>query len=147
MKRVARLEQHGFVHQAEVEAGTPARQIVEIHPHPALIALFNLETPLRYKSRPNHSLADRLNSFRRYQTLLRSLETATPAFTGADELLMQPLDTLGPAPLKRYEDQLDGVTCAYIAHYLWCWGMARARVFGNMERGYITTPVPIRDKR
>jgi predicted RNase H-like nuclease len=144
---VARLEQHGFVHQAEVEARVPVRQIVEVYPHPGLITLFDLQRPLAYKSRPSRSIADRLDAFRRYQTLLRSLETATPALTGAEELLTQSLNALGPAALKRYDDQLDGVTCAYIAHYLWCWGMARAHVFGDMEGGYITTPVLTGDDR
>lgn len=139
---VDRLQAHGFVHHAEVAALEPVRQIVEVYPHPAMLAFFDLERPLPYKARPHRTLADRHTAFQQFQDLIRSLATATPALTGTEQLLDQPVDQLGPAALKRYEDQLDGLMCAYIGHYLWRWGMARARVFGSMEHGYITTPVP-----
>jgi predicted RNase H-like nuclease len=139
---VDRLAAHGFVHHAEVTALEPVRQIVEVYPHPAMLAFFDLGRPLPYKARPHRTLAARHTAFRQFQTLIKSLEAATPALAATDELLAQNVHDLGPAALKRYEDQLDGVMCAYIGHYLWRWGMARARVFGNMKEGYITTPVP-----
>jgi predicted RNase H-like nuclease len=139
---VDRLATHGFVHHAEVAAFTSVRQIVEVFPHPGMIAIFDLSRPLPYKARPHRTLADRHAAFQQFQHLIKSLEAATPALRGTGALLAQDVYGLGPAALKRYEDELDGLMCAYIAHYLWRWGMARARVFGNMEQGYITTPVP-----
>ncbi len=139
---VARLAAQGFVHHAEVAALQPVRQIVEVFPHPGMIAIFDLARPLPYKARPHRTLADRHAAFQRFQQLIKSLETGTPTLTGTGALLAQDVFGLGPAALKQYEDKLDGVMCAYIGHYLWRWGMARARVFGNMEQGYITTPVP-----
>jgi len=139
---VDRLAAQGFVHHAEVAALEPVRQIVEVFPHPGMIAIFDLPRPLPYKARPHRTLADRHMAFRQFQDLIKLLQTATPALTGTEQLLNQQVDQLGPTALKQYEDKLDGVMCAYIGHYLWRWGMERARVFGNMEQGYITTPVP-----
>ena len=139
---VDRLQAHGFVHHAEVTALVPVRQIVEVYPHPAMLAFFNLGRPLPYKARPHRTLADRHVAFQQFQTLIKSLKIATPALTNTEQLLDQPVDQLGPSALKRYEDQLDGLMCAYIGQYLWRWGMARANVFGNIQEGYITTPVP-----
>jgi predicted RNase H-like nuclease len=139
---VARLEAIGFTHRAEVEPHIPVRQVIEVFPHPAMIALFNLQRTIKYKAKAGRSHEQRLVEFARYQELLRSLETHEPALVGADSLLSQELITLNKARLKDYEDVLDGLLCAYIAYYLWQWGMTRSRVFGTFEQGYITTPVP-----
>lgn len=139
---VARLAVDGIVHQAEVVAGAAVRQVLEVFPHPAIIALFGLDRIIQYKARPHRSHEHRLREFARYQTSLRSLTTADPALLDADDLLNRDLSRLTKARLKDYEDLLDGVMCAYIAQYLWRWGMARARVFGTFDGGYITTPVP-----
>lgn len=139
---VARLEALGFTHRADVESQAPMRQVVEVFPHPAIVSIFGLDRTIKYKARPNRSHAQRLIEFKRYQTLLRSLITADPALRGTETLLDRELSTLIKARLKDYEDVLDGLMCAYIGHYLWRWGMARARVFGNVQQGYITTPVP-----
>ncbi len=139
---VARLEALGFVHRADVEPHAPARQVLEVFPHPAMIALFNLDRTVKYKAKAGRSNEQRLAEFMRYQSLLRSLETHEPALHSGDTLLHQDISTLTKARLKDYEDVLDGLMCAYIAHYLWHWGMTRARVFGTFEQGYITTPIP-----
>jgi predicted RNase H-like nuclease len=107
-----------------------------------MIALFNLDRTVKYKAKAGRSHEQRLAEFARYQELLRNGETLEPALLGARNLLNQELSTLSKARLKDYEDVLDGLMCAYIAHYLWCWGMTRARVFGTIEQGYIVTPVP-----
>lgn len=139
---VVRLEALGFTHQAEVVVQQPVRQIVEVYTHPALIAFFDLERIIQYKARPTRSHAHRLAEFTRYQDYLRALSTADPALRDTTALLAHDLNFPSKARLKDYEDLLDGVLCAYIGQYLWRWGMSRARVFGNMAEGYITTPVP-----
>ncbi|MDP8925116.1 MAG: hypothetical protein M3O34_19900 [Chloroflexota bacterium] len=65
-----------------------------------------------------------------------------PELHGADELFGRDLAGLRRAELKNHEDRLDGLMCAYVAHYLWRRGMARARVFGSQDEGSITSPVP-----
>jgi predicted RNase H-like nuclease len=137
-----RLLANGFTHQTEVVAQRPVRQIVEVYTHPAIVAIFELERILRYKARPNRTHEERLAAFSAYQAKLRSLSSADPALHNTEKLLAVDVRQLIKARLKDYEDILDGLMCAYIAHYLWRWGMTRARVFGNIEEGYITTPVP-----
>ncbi|HEX6291799.1 MAG TPA: DUF429 domain-containing protein [Herpetosiphonaceae bacterium] len=137
-----RLLDQGFIHRTEVAAQVPIRQIVEVYTHPAIVSIFDLDRIIRYKARPRRTHDERLAEFAAYQARLRSLAQADPALLHADKLLATELAPLSKARLKDYEDLLDGVMCAYIAHYLWRWGMARARVFGNIDEGYITTPVP-----
>jgi predicted RNase H-like nuclease len=139
---VERLRAHGFENRTDVTAGLPVRQIVEVYTHPAIVSIFNLDRILRYKARPKRSYDERIDEFRTYQSLLRSLSKADPALHNTDELLSVDVRSLIKARLKDYEDILDGVICAYIAQYLWRWGMTRAKVFGNLDEGYITTPVP-----
>jgi predicted RNase H-like nuclease len=146
---VARLEGHRFIHRAEVEAQAPVRQVIEVFPHPAMVSIFNLERTLKYKARPKRSHETRLAGFVALQEHLRSLRDADPALLDADQLLNRDLSSFNRsqmrdyrARLKDYEDRLDAVICAYVGQYLWRWGMARARVFGDMQGGYITTPVP-----
>jgi predicted RNase H-like nuclease len=139
---VERLAALGFVHRAEVTALEPVRQVLEVFPHPALVALFDLDRIIPYKARPHRSHAQRITAFRQLQAHLRSLASAEPALLDAAALLDDPLEFAVQARLKDYEDRLDGLICAYIGQYLWRWGMARARVFGDFQRGYITTPVP-----
>lgn len=137
-----RLLDQGFVHRTEVMAQVPVRQIIEVYTHPAIVSIFDLDRIIRYKARPNRTHDERLAEFRAYQSRLRSLGQADPALQNTDELLTVDVGKLIKARLKNYEDMLDGVMCAYIAQYLWRWGMARAQVFGNIEEGYITSPVP-----
>jgi predicted RNase H-like nuclease len=42
--------------------------------------------------------------------------------------------------LKRYEDTLDAVFCAYLAWYCWRWGEERNQQFGKLADGYIVVP-------
>lgn len=137
-----KLMEQGFEHRTEVTAQVPVRQIVEVYTHPAIVSIFDLQRIIRYKARPRRSHDERLNEFRVYQERLRSLKEADPALLDTDALLSVDVEGLIKARLKDYEDILDGVMCAYTAQYLWRWGMTRAQVFGNLEQGYITSPVP-----
>ena len=150
---VARLAGLDFVHQPEVAALAPVRQVVEVYPHPAMVSIFGLRRILAYKARPNRTTAARRVELARYHALLASLATLVaaepdlvsptgPLLTGTEDLLATDLGPLRGKALKGHEDRLDGLMCAYVAHYLWRWGMARARVFGSLEHGYITSPVP-----
>ncbi len=42
--------------------------------------------------------------------------------------------------MKRYEDTLDAIFCAYLAWHCWRWGAERNEMFGTMEQGYIVVP-------
>jgi predicted RNase H-like nuclease len=139
---VTALEQRGFVHAPTIAAGAAVRQIIEVFPHPAMVALFGLNRTLKYKIKPNRTREDILSEWRRYQSYLLALRQADPPLQGHELLPAQDITLLRGARLKQYEDQIDALFCAYIALYAFRWGAARCRVFGTMEEGYIFTPVP-----
>jgi predicted RNase H-like nuclease len=141
-KLVDRIEDNGFVHRAEVEALAPVRQVIEVYPHPAIISIYDLDEIIKYKARKKRSHDFRLTELRRYQACLRSLEREEPALLDARELLSLDLTSLIKIRLKDCEDRLDSLMCAYIAHYLCRWGIARARVFETFSECYIVSPVP-----
>lgn len=122
----------------------PPRAVFEVFPHPAHVVLFNLTKTLKYKARPNRSREDRLAEMRRYVAYLFALQNADPPLRFAPEV-WNPLatidDTLKGAPLKTREDVLDAITCAYIALYRTRWGDTKSTVVGDLESGYIVTPV------
>lgn len=139
---VAALEARGFVHAPAVAAGVPVRQVVEVFPHPAMIAIFGLARTLKYKAKPKRSREHLLAEWQRYRDLLRALPAADPPLHGHEPLLAHDLTGMRGQRLKHYEDQVDALFCAYIALYAFRWGAARCRVFGTMHDGYIFTPVP-----
>lgn len=139
---VESLQQQGFVYESTIEAGTAVRQIIEVFPHPAMIALFGLERTLKYKARPKRSHAERMAAWQHYQQHLHALTTADPPLDGHLHLLQQHVADLRGQKLKAYEDQIDALLCAYIALYAFRWGQTRCQTFGTLEAGYVFTPVP-----
>lgn len=137
---VTRLAALGFQPAASITAGQPGRLICEVYPHPALVMLFGLPKSLKYKARPGRSYDVRLREWQRYQAAMQSLTRADPPLGGDLKLLKQDVASLRPAALKRYEDQVDALCCAYLALYLHRWGTARSITFGDLERGWIVTP-------
>ncbi len=139
---VQRLASHGFAHRPEIEAGAPARQVIEVYPHAAMVALFELARTLKYKAKARRGMAERLAAWAAYQGHLCALGHADPPLRGQGQLAGRDLAALRGRALKDYEDQVDAVICAYIGMYAHRWGAARCRCFGNMDGGYIYTPVP-----
>ncbi len=134
------LARLGFSHRAEVEAKKPARQVVEVFPHPAMVELFGLPEILRYKARPGRSLEFRWQELSRYRELLGSLGHAEPAMEAEEILALSPQGLRGKS-LKALEDLLDALFCAYIALHVWYWGPRGYRLFGDEKTGYILVPV------
>jgi predicted RNase H-like nuclease len=139
---VAALAAHGFVHAPEVSAGLPVRQVIEVFPHSAMVALFGLDRTLKYKAKPRRSAELRLGEWRRYQAYLAGLAVADPPLRGQTALIGQDVAALRGRRLKGYEDQVDALMCAYIGLYAFRWGAARCRAFGSFDGGYIFSPVP-----
>lgn len=139
---VQELAQRSFVHRPAIEAGVAVRQVTEIFPHPSMVAIFQLERTLKYKARPKRRLDERWEAWRTYQTQLRKLASGDPALRGQQRWLDIDPEQLRGAALKRYEDVIDAIFCAYIGLYAFRWGAERCRVFGTMEAGYIFSAVP-----
>lgn len=140
---VAALLAQGFTHAPLIVAGVCMRQVIEVFPHPATIALFGLSRTLKYKKAPLPARrAEALADWRRYQACLRTLAGADPPLTGHEPFLAREVGGLRGRALKDYEDQADALLCAYIALYGFRWGEARCRSFGTLAEGYVFTPVP-----
>lgn len=131
-----------FRHVDRVAAGEDGRLVTEVFPHPAMVAIFELGRTLKYKARPGRGADERLAAWAAYHARLRGLGAADPPLRGPLPLLDAKVAELRPARLKDHEDMVDALFCAYIALYAHRWGAARCRTFGDMERGYIFTPVP-----
>lgn len=141
---VANLAERGIAHTPYLEdLPEPLRAVFEVFPHPAHVALFGLEKTLKYKTKPGRTLEMRHAVFRRYAALLHSLADAAPSLILPPETsawIDRDPAQLRPAALKRHEDALDALTCAYIALYRHRWGDAACPVVGDLTHGYIVTP-------
>ena len=142
---VARLAaEQGITHTPYVEEMPGAtRAAFEVYPHPAHIALFGLTKTLKYKTKPDRTREQRIIAFRRYASLLEGLRGSVPPLylpEEADFWLRRDPAKLGTAALKRHEDALDALTCAYVALYRLAWGEVRCPAIGDLKSGYIVTP-------
>jgi predicted RNase H-like nuclease len=102
--------------------------------------LFGLNRILKYKVKRAGHYETYWSEYTRYQALLAGLADADPPLQGAEALLLLSAYGLRGKKLKELEDQLDAVTCAYIAFYLWRHGPAGAWVYGTVEDGHIIVP-------
>ena len=117
------------------------RRCLEVFPHPAQVVLFELTRTLKYKAKTGRDLASRQAEFARLVAGLRGLRKQTPSLHSPD-WLEPPATGLRGVALKRYEDRLDALVCAYVAAYFWQWGEGdRCTVIGDRETGYVVTPI------
>lgn len=129
----------GYVHAPEATE-TSNRVVLEVYPHAALVALFDLLKSLKYKK-------GRLEQKRRGLQILSGhiprLFSGTPRLRPNDrlgQLLSRDISMLPGPDLKVHEDTLDAVLCAYLAYYFWYWRVDRNEVFGDVGTGYIVNP-------
>jgi len=133
------LEERGYAHAPTIAPRAPGRFQIECFPHPAMLRLFGLPTILRYKK---GLVTERRAELSRLRDLLAShLTTGEPRIATPLQLPALPARGGGPA-LKRVEDQLDAIVCAYVGAHWWRWGTARNEVLGDHEGGYIVVPAP-----
>ncbi len=133
--------EHGIINDFRIGAGdTSVRRCVEVFPHPAMVVLFGLEKTLKYKAKPGRDHTSRMAEYTRYVDGLRGLGDVEPALH-VPAWLTVPTDKQGAA-LKRYEDLLDALMCAYVAAYFGHWGDGEhCMVIGNAQSGYIVSPI------
>lgn len=126
-------------------ASTASRRAIEVYPHPALVALFDLPQIFRYKNKPGRDLAFRRAELTRLLDHLESLESARPALyvsdhPGWDQIRHAVREANRKVDLDRVEDGVDAIVCAYVALHFDS-TRDRCRVLGSFEDGYIVTPV------
>jgi predicted RNase H-like nuclease len=129
----------GFEHP-RIHNDKQRRVIAEVYPHAAMVALFNLQSIIKYKK---GLVASRRQGLEELRVKLRRLSQAEPSLIGSStlkKLLTTDLHLLTGQALKNYEDILDAVFCAYLALYFWRWRWQRNELFGDVLSGYILNP-------
>ena len=125
-------------------SSTARRRAIEVYPHPATVALFGLGRTLKYKNKPGRTL-DRLRSeLLVLMDHLEGLDVAEVPLRVGDSRAWLSLRALVEAAerksdLRKVEDQVDAVVCAYVALF------SERRpdlttVYGDGVTGYIVTP-------
>ncbi|TDO35275.1 putative RNase H-like nuclease [Kribbella sp. VKM Ac-2527] len=121
------------------------RRAAEVYPHPALIALFDLPKILQYKAKPGRDFTHLQAEMLRLTDLLESLADASPplllkASPEWRRIRRALADAHLKADLKRLEDAIDAVVCAYIAAYATT-RPTQVHHFGDPATGTILTPI------
>jgi predicted RNase H-like nuclease len=133
------LVEDGFMH-APIAAESD-RVILEVYPHAAMVAIFDLPRTLKYKK---GTAAEKRAGLLVLADHLRRLARAVPPLRSNDafdSLMSRNLALVRGAALKQHEDRLDAVFCAYLAYYFWYWRMQRNEIFGSVGEGYIVNPI------
>jgi len=135
---VKALKRHDFIHDFGLASakGRSGRWIFEVYPHPAMVRVFGLDRIIKYKRVKVEEKRSGLAKLRGHLETLPGLESNTVL----RELLGRDLGLLKGEGLKRYEDTLDAVFCAYLAWHCWRWGSERNEMYGTLDEGYIVVP-------
>jgi len=121
-----------------------SRRAIEVYPHPATVALFRLGRTLKYKSKPGRSVAQLRSELLRLLDLIEALAQATPPLRVADDdgwiALRHAVETAErKSDLRRAEDPVDAVLCAYVALFA-TRRPGDVTVYGDAETGATITP-------
>jgi predicted RNase H-like nuclease len=131
------LRPAGVVEALDVCARDGRNVALEIFPHPAHIRLFGLSAIFRYKKK-QRPWPGVLAEWSRYRAALATLAAADPPLL-LDDTIPHAVSARG---YKRWDDTLDAITCAYVAAFIWRWGIGppHVRIFGDLDDGYIVVP-------
>ena len=120
------------------------RRAVEVYPHAALVALFGLGRTLKYKQRTNRPFPLLHAEMLRLIALIEGLEHARlplrlAASAQWNAVVSGVVAATRKGELRRAEDQLDAVVCAYVA-MLAAKRPEAITAYGDPETGRILTP-------
>lgn len=121
------------------------RRAVEVYPHPAIVVLFHLPKVLRYKAKPRRDLdllrAEMLALIGHVEGLAAAdVPLRVSEHDGWIDIRYAVECATTKAQLRRVEDRVDAVVCAYIAAYATARPWA-VRLLGGADGGSILTPV------
>ena len=99
---------------------TSGRRAIEVYPHPATVALFRLGRTLKYKAKPGRSVVQLRSELLRLMDLIEGLAQAAPPLRVTDNdgwvELRRAVETAErKSDMRRAEDPVDAVVCAYVA--------------------------------
>lgn len=120
------------------------RRALEVFPHAAAVALFRLGRTLKYKAKPGRDVGQLRSELLRLMSLIEGLANADVALrvTSNDEWQRLRATAEGAtrkSELRRVEDPVDAVLCAYVALY----SVRRpddVTIYGDADTGCIVTP-------
>ena len=121
------------------------RRALEVYPHAASVALFRLGRTLKYKDKQGRKFEKMRSELLRLMTLIEGLDERRPCRCGSHEhddwqrLRQFGRNRTRKSELRRVEDPVDAVLCAYVALY----SVRRpddVTVYGDVDTGYILTP-------
>ena len=120
------------------------RRALEVYPHAATVALFRLGRTLKYKAKQGRSVAQLQAELLRLMDLIEGLATADPSLRVSDSpdwarLRAGAESAERKSELRRVEDPVDAVVCAYVALYV----ERRpdgVSFYGDADTGCIVTP-------
>ena len=123
--------------------GAETKRLVEVYPHPALLSLLRCARRVPYKVRKSRKYWPQLNVRERIAALLREFDSIYQALQQVFGSLGFELPRADRVPnlahLKRYEDALDALVCAWVGvEYL----SSRAVALGD-ETGAIWCPADV----
>lgn len=120
------------------------RRAIEVYPHPATVVLFRLARTLKYKAKPGRDLGRLKAELLLLMDGVEGLAHAAVPMRVADhdgwaELRTQVVAARRKSDLRRAEDPVDAVVCAYVALY------SHHRpdgvtIYGDVATGCIVTP-------
>ncbi|MFL6135318.1 MAG: DUF429 domain-containing protein [Nocardioidaceae bacterium] len=121
-----------------------SRRAIEVYPHPATVALFRLGRTLKYKQKSGRNVDQLRSELLKLIELLVGLADAEVPLQVQDRDRWKALVTLAESAerksdLRRAEDQVDAVVCAYVALFV----ERRpdlTTTYGDGVTGYIVTP-------
>jgi predicted RNase H-like nuclease len=121
-----------------------ARRAIEVYPHPATVVLFRLARTLKYKAKPGRDLARLKSELLLLMDGVEKLAHATvplrvESHDGWAELRRHVVAAQRKSELRRAEDPVDAVVCAYVALYAQR-HPAGVTIYGDFATGYIVTP-------
>lgn len=121
-----------------------SRRAIEVYPHPATIALFRLGRTLKYKPKQGRTLNQLKWELLRLMELVEGLAQSTVPLRVADHngwiALRQAVEKAErKSELRRAEDPVDAIVCAYVALYA-TRRPADTTIYGDFDTGYIVTP-------
>ncbi|WP_043497817.1 DUF429 domain-containing protein [Georgenia sp. SUBG003] len=120
------------------------RRGIEVYPHPATVALFRLGRTLKYKQKPGRTVPELRAALLELIGHVEGLAGAeTPMVVSGHEewrrLATGVREATRKSELRRAEDQVDAVVCAYVARFAEA-HPERTTTYGDLTTGYIVTP-------
>ena len=117
------------------------RQALEVYPHAAAVVLFGLDQVVKYKQKQGRDVALLQSELLRLIGLIEGLPGLSLDLPDWQRLTTMAATATRKSELRRAEDPVDAVLCAYVAR-LFLTRPGDVTIYGETETGCIVTPSP-----